>query len=96
MARLPELGGVGAGFVVVERGWAGVFGMGTAPAARRRGVASAILYALARHACVSGATQLYLQVEEGNAAARALYSRAGFAAAYRYHYRSLGVRTAHG
>ena len=93
--RSSDLGVVGAGFVVIERGWAGVFGMGTTPAARRRGVARAILHALAGHALRSGAAQLYLQVEEGNAVARALYAGAGFATAYRYHHRSLGVRAAH-
>ena len=96
VARAPDLGAAGAGFVVVERGWAGVFGMGTTPRARRRGVASAVLHALARQALTAGATRLYLQVEQGNEIARALYARAGFATAYRYHYRSLGVRSAHG
>jgi len=94
--RLPDIGAAAAGFVVVERGWAGIFGMGTNPAARRRGVATAILHALAQHARDHGAAQLYLQVEEDNDPALALYARAGFAPAYRYHYRSLGVRELHG
>jgi GNAT superfamily N-acetyltransferase len=77
----------GAGFGVVERGWLGVFGMTTQPTVRRRGVARAVLHALAVHATSIGATKCYLQVEVENAGARALYERAGFAHAYGYHYR---------
>jgi GNAT superfamily N-acetyltransferase len=94
-ARLPDSGSAGIAFVVLERRWAGIFGMATYREARRRGVATALLNALARHADAGGAAQMYLQVEDGNDAARALYARAGFAPAYRYHYRSLGVRSAH-
>ena len=50
-----------------ERGWCGIFGMVTLAPHRRRGVASTILHALARDA-----DDLYLQVEQDNAAARAL------------------------
>lgn len=82
---------VAAGFVVVERGWGGIFGMGTRPEARRRGVARAILRALATRAAGLGAARLYLQVEADNAAALALYAAAGFDRAYGYHYRSLGL-----
>jgi len=80
---------VGVGFGVVERGWLGVFGMATAEAERRRGVAVAVLGALTRVAAGWGwgAERVYLQVEEGNAAARALYARAGFTPSHRYHYR---------
>jgi GNAT superfamily N-acetyltransferase len=96
LAALPGVGAAGAGFVVVERGWAGIFGMATYPGARRRGVAAAVLHALACHARAGGATRLYLQVEQGNEAARALYARAGFEHAYAYHYRSAGLREAAG
>jgi len=34
-----------------------------------------------------GATRLYLQVEEGNQAARRLYRRSGFTDHHGYHYR---------
>ncbi len=78
---------VGVGLGVVERGWLGVFCMGTAPAARRRGVGASVLGALAAWACGEGATQAYLQVVRANAAARALYEGAGFAPLYEYHYR---------
>jgi ribosomal protein S18 acetylase RimI-like enzyme len=46
-----------------------------------------VLGAIARFALARGAARLYLQVEVENAAARALYARAGFVEAYRYHYR---------
>jgi RimJ/RimL family protein N-acetyltransferase len=77
----------GAGFGVVERGWLGVFGMTTQPAVRRRGVARAVLHALATTGAELGSTDTYLQVEIENAGARALYERAGYAHAYGYHYR---------
>ncbi|MDQ1521826.1 MAG: N-acetylglutamate synthase, partial [Actinomycetota bacterium] len=78
---------VGVGFGVVERGWLGVFGMGTRPDARRQGVARAVLHALARVAGDEGAEHVYLQVEVDNAIAHTLYERAGFTRAYGYHYR---------
>jgi RimJ/RimL family protein N-acetyltransferase len=43
--------------------------------------------ALAGEAARQGARRVFLQVEEGNHAARALYARCGFAEVHRYHYR---------
>ncbi len=37
---------VAIGFAVLDRGWTGIFGMGTRPEARRRGAATAILHTL--------------------------------------------------
>ena len=71
----------GVGFAVRERGWSGVFGMGTAPVHRRRGVARAVLGALA------AGSDAYLQVEVDNAPAQALYRTLGFTESHRYHYR---------
>lgn len=90
-AAVPSRDGapLAAGFVVVERGWGGIFGMGTRPEARRRGIARTLLRALAEHAAALGAARLYLQVEDENAPALALYGAAGFDRAYGYHYRSL-------
>jgi RimJ/RimL family protein N-acetyltransferase len=79
---------VAIGFAVLDRGWTGIFGMGTRPEARRRGAATAILHTLTQWAVDRDAPRLYLQVEEGNAGARALYARAGFVDTYRYHYRT--------
>ena len=75
--------GVGA---VDESGWAGMHGMRTAPAARRKGCARSIVLAAAASARAQGASRLYLQVEQDNAPARALYRRLGFAQAYTYRY----------
>ncbi|MBC7168334.1 GNAT family N-acetyltransferase, partial [Phenylobacterium sp.] len=41
---------------------------------------------LAAAAAERGVARMFLQVEEGNAPARALYARAGFAPLWRYHY----------
>jgi N-acetylglutamate synthase len=67
--------------------WAGLTAIEVDPAYRRRGLASAVTAALAAYAAARGATGLYLQVEDGNAAARALYRRAGFTEHHGYHYR---------
>jgi GNAT superfamily N-acetyltransferase len=78
----------GMGFGVVERGWCGIYGMATLAGHRRRGVATAVLHALAREASDLGAANLYLQLERDNDGARALYERAGFKYEYGYHYRT--------
>jgi N-acetylglutamate synthase len=67
--------------------WAGLTAIEVDPAHRRRGLATAVTAALATAAAGCGAHSLYLQVEDGNAAARALYRRAGFADHHGYHYR---------
>jgi ribosomal protein S18 acetylase RimI-like enzyme len=68
---------------------AGLTAIETHPAHRRRGLASRVTaaLALATVTAVPGVTGLYLQVEDGNAAARALYRGMGFAEHHRYHYR---------
>jgi GNAT superfamily N-acetyltransferase len=93
-ATIADDGGrvIAVGFAVVERGWAGLFGMGTRPEMRRQGVATALLHVLATETRALGASRMYLQVEADNLAALALYARCGFDAAYGYHYRSLGLR----
>jgi ribosomal protein S18 acetylase RimI-like enzyme len=75
------------GLTIVAPPLAGVFSMLTLPEQRGRGLAGAVLGELARFAVARGAAQLYLQVSANNAPACALYARAGFAEAYRYHYR---------
>jgi GNAT superfamily N-acetyltransferase len=76
------------GLAVHERGWVGVYAMGTRPEARRRGAATAVLHGLARWAEERGAHRMYLQMEVTNDGARQLYTRAGFETGYRYHYRT--------
>lgn len=66
---------------------AGIFAMRTVPWLRGRRLAARVLLRLARWAADEGARQLYLQVEDDNAAALALYRRLGFARAYGYRYR---------
>jgi GNAT superfamily N-acetyltransferase len=78
---------VAVGRAVVDTGWAGVFGMATLPAARGQGAGRAVLSALAEWAALSGAEQMYLQVERDNPAALRLYESAGFRELRAYHYR---------
>ena len=75
------------GRVAVARGWAGLTAIEVDPAHRRRGLGRALTAALAAQAAARGADHLYLQVEDGNAAARALYHRLGFTDHHGYHYR---------
>ena len=53
---------------------------------RRQGLGAAITSALAAVAASQGARRMLLQVETGNAPARALYQRYGFRDSHRYHY----------
>jgi ribosomal protein S18 acetylase RimI-like enzyme len=78
---------IAIGRVAADAGWAGITAIETDPRHRRRGLATAVTVALATLAVEHGATGLYLQVEDGNAAARTLYEGMGFAGHHRYHYR---------
>jgi ribosomal protein S18 acetylase RimI-like enzyme len=78
---------IAIGRVAADAGWAGITAIETDPRHRRRGLATAVTAALAALAVEQGATGLYLQVEDGNAAARTLYERMGFTGHHRYHYR---------
>ena len=61
--------------MVTEAGWQG------------RGLASALVDALLAHARSRRARLVFLQVNDDNAPAIAVYRKFGFATAYRYHYR---------
>jgi len=81
----------GARTVAVGRGslasaWLGVTAVEVASDARRQGLARAVLAALARWGAVRGARSVYLQVADGNEAARQLYLSAGFTVHHRYDY----------
>jgi ribosomal protein S18 acetylase RimI-like enzyme len=78
---------VGIGFGVVERGWIGYYGIGTASHARRQGVGTAIMCALTERGIEHGATNAYLQVDHANDAAQQMYAGMGFTRSYGYHYR---------
>jgi N-acetylglutamate synthase len=80
-------GTVAIGRVAIADGWAGITAMDVVPAFRRRGLGMAVLAALVGVARNERVDQLYLQVDEGNTAGRALYQAAGFVDRYRYHYR---------
>jgi ribosomal protein S18 acetylase RimI-like enzyme len=77
---------VAVGSACFSHGWCGIHGMRTAATHRGRGYAGAILAAFAREARSRGVARVFLQVEEGNTAARSLYARAGFATRWRYRY----------
>lgn len=66
--------------------WAGFAAVEVDPAQRRRGLATAVMAALARRALEEGASAAWLQVEKENAGARALYAGMGFTAHHAYHH----------
>jgi N-acetylglutamate synthase len=79
---------VAIGRVAVAAAWAGLTAIEVAPNYRRRGlgrlVTQALLAAAMTRDDVSG---VYLQVDDTNSAARALYRQLGFADHHAYHYR---------
>ena len=75
------------GRVSVAAGWAGITAVEVAAGHRRQGLGTAVTAVLARAAAERGVDRVFLQVEEDNPAARALYARCGFRAAHTYHYR---------
>ncbi len=77
---------VAVGVAALAHGWAGVHGMRTARARRGEGLAGRVLAGLAVAALERGVSKAFLQVQEDNAPARALYRRAGFATLWRYAY----------
>ena len=79
------------GLLAVARGtvtgpgrWHGISLLQTSPEARRQGLAQHVLRALAQWAQQGGSTRAYLQVEERNTAAVALYQRVGFTTHHTY------------
>ena len=78
---------VAIGRLSLADGWGGLTAIEVDPAWRRAGLGTAVTAALAAEASRRGATRIFLQVEERNGAARALYRRCGFTDRHRYHYR---------
>lgn len=72
---------------VLDRELAGLFALRTQSPFQRQGHARAVVRRLLAWAHGLGARQIYLQVEEPNAPARALFSGSGGELAYRYWYR---------
>lgn len=81
-----ETGALAAGTASLSRDWMGIHGIRTLPRARGRGLAAQIIAALAGRAASLGLERAFLQVEEDNAAANALYDRLRFTTAWRYRY----------
>jgi len=79
---------LGIGRVSVEGQWCGITSVDVAPAARRRGVGSAVMTALLEWAQQHGASSSYLQVRAGNAAALRLYDALGYVTHHPYCYRA--------
>ncbi|MEW2162461.1 GNAT family N-acetyltransferase [Streptomyces sp. NPDC007084] len=74
------------GRCVVDGRWAGFAAVEVAPEHRRRGLATAVMTALADRALTEGASAAWLQVEADNAPARAMYAGLGFAPHHAYHH----------
>ena len=78
---------IAIGRVAASGSWAGLTAVEVDSRHRRRGLGSAVTAALAAHAAGHGFPNIYLQVADGNASARSLYGRLGFADHHGYHYR---------
>ena len=80
------------GRLVVDGPWACFGAIEVDPAARRGGLATSVMAVLAARAAEEGATGAYLQVEQENTGAIALYDRLGFTTSHTYHYARLPQR----
>lgn len=78
---------VAVGRVAISAGWAGITAMQVDDRHQRRGLARAVLSAMAGYAGQRGVTDVYLQVAVENTAARGLYESMGFVDHHGYHYR---------
>ncbi len=83
-ATFAQLDDAAVGIGVESDGLIGLFCLAVDPARRRCGLGTALVRTLLAR---SSASIAYLQVEEANAPAIALYSRLGFSEAYRYCHR---------
>jgi N-acetylglutamate synthase len=76
---------VAIGRVAGQHDWAGLTAIEVDPERRGRGLGTAVTAALAGAAARRGMHKIYLQVEDDNAAARALYAKIGFRDHHGYH-----------
>jgi ribosomal protein S18 acetylase RimI-like enzyme len=76
----------------LNESWLGVTAVEVSAEARRRGLGTLVVLALAAWARERAGRWAYLQVAEENAVARSTYGRAGFTEHHRYHYRRLDRR----
>jgi ribosomal-protein-alanine N-acetyltransferase len=63
----------------VAAGEAEILTLAVVPGARRRGLGAALMQAALARAAEAGAREMFLEVAEGNEAARRLYGALGFA-----------------
>ncbi|MET0416439.1 MAG: GNAT family N-acetyltransferase, partial [Actinoplanes sp.] len=75
---------IGRGTVTGQGRWLGLSLIEVLPAARRQGLARRVIADLAAWGASVGATHAFLQVEQHNAAAVALYQRLGFTTHHTY------------
>ncbi|MEW2427961.1 GNAT family N-acetyltransferase [Micromonospora sp. NPDC047644] len=75
---------VGRGTMTGQGRWLGLSLIEVVPAARRQGLARRVIHELAGWGVSGGATHAFLQVEQRNAAAVALYQRLGFVTHHTY------------
>ncbi len=78
---------VGVGLGVVSNSWMGLFSIVTSPQHYRKGIALSVNHAIAKWGANLGATLAFLQVEEENKSAQALYEKLRFTTLYNYWYR---------
>lgn len=78
---------VAVGRVAAARGWAGLTAIAVHGEYRRRGLGRLVTAALVEAAADRATEGIYLQVENDNSAAQALYRGMGFAGHHGYHYR---------
>ena len=74
------------GAASLSHGWLGVHGMRTAEEVRGQGLASRVLRGMAQAARDQGISRVFLQVDQGNTGARALYARFGLEDRWTYAY----------
>ncbi|NYH43267.1 ribosomal protein S18 acetylase RimI-like enzyme [Micromonospora jinlongensis] len=75
---------VGRGTVTGQGRWLGLSLIEVSPVARRQGLARQVIHELAAWGVSAGATRAFLQVEQHNTAAVALYQRLGFVTHHTY------------
>ncbi len=78
------LAAIGRGTVTGSGRWLGLCLIEVLPAARRQGLATRVIRALADWAAEVGATDAFLQVEQRNTPACALYRKLGFTTHHTY------------
>ena len=79
---------VASGLGICDRGYIGIYAIYVSPSCRRRHYARAICSTLLAEGIRQGASRAYLQVVQGNIAAKSLYIDLGFYDFYTYWFRS--------